>query len=546
MRSFYLTLAVAAVLTVAATARSQQAPPPDLSPGSVYTVFVQGTPVGSLQASIQGDADGWTISSFGRLGSPMGVILRHAAFRYDRSWHPRELTIDALTHGEPTSVETTFASGSATEQVIVKGTPTRTTEPVPADAVLLPNPFFGAYEALAARLADAAPGTVLHIYAAPHVMYDARVGTSSPETLQTAAGTITAHLTRITFLPAGQPPLEATLLIDSTARLLRLSIPAQGLQVIRDDIAAVSTRRVVVSRANDQTVNVPDNGFDLAGTLSFPSAAPAADRRLPAVVIVGPASQVDRDGVSGGIAVTGELAGELADAGFIVLRYDNRGTGQSGGRPDAATLDDYADDARAAVQFVADRRDVDKDRVTLVGYGDGGYIALLAASKEKKIKALVLVNAPSTTGAVLTLQRQQRALAASNLSDAQKQQRIALQQQVQHAVLTGAGWESVPVTVRQQSDTPLFKSFLAFDPAAVMHDVRQPILVVQSAIDDQVPPADARQLQAFAEARKKSAVEVLPLPGVNHELVAPGTTQVTAAAGTGIAAWVKKVLPSGR
>src|SRR5690242_145229 len=125
MRSLYLTLAVAAALAIAAPARSQQAPSPEVSPGSVYTVFVQGTPVGSLQASIRGDADGWTISSFGRLGSPMGVILRRATIRYDRNWRPRELTIDATTHGEPTSVETTFANGTATEQVIVKGTPTR-------------------------------------------------------------------------------------------------------------------------------------------------------------------------------------------------------------------------------------------------------------------------------------------------------------------------------------------------------------------------------------------------------------------------------------
>ncbi|HET7619446.1 MAG TPA: alpha/beta fold hydrolase, partial [Vicinamibacterales bacterium] len=494
MRSLYLTLA-ASILLVAASAGASQPAPALGSSAAVFTVFSHGSPVGSLQASVDESADGWTITSSGRLGSPMGIILRRATIRYDSTWHPRELSIDATTHGEPTSVETSFANGTATERITTKGTPATSTEAVPADAIVLPNPFFGAYEALAARLAHAAPGTTLHIYAAPHVQYEARVGGSSSERLQTADRLIDARLTRITFLPTGQPPVQATVLIDPSGRLLRLDIPAQALQVVREDIASVSTRRVTVSRPNDRSVNVPDNGFSLAGTLSQPSNARGSAEKMPAIVLVAPASQTDRDGVTAGVPVIGELAGALADAGFAVLRYDNRGTGQSGGRADAATLDDYAEDARAAVKFMADRDGIDEDRVALLGYGDGGYIAMLAASKEKKIKALVLVNAPSTTGAALTLERQERALAQSHLSEADKQQRIALQKKVQQAVLTGKGWDGVPAAVRQQSDTPLFKSFLAFDPAEVMKDVRQPVLVVQGDRDEQVPPADAQQLE---------------------------------------------------
>lgn len=546
MRSLYLTLAAAILLMAASPGASQPAAALGSS-ADVFTVFSHGSPVGSLQASVDESADGWTITSSGRLGSPMGIILRRATIRYDATWHPRELTIDATTHGEPTSVETSFANGTATERVTANGKPTTSTEAVAPDAILLPNPFFGAYEALSARLATATPGTTLHIYAAPHVQYDARVGESSSETLQTAERLITARLTNITFLPAGQPPVEASLLIDSSGRLLRLEIPAQGLQVVREDIASVSTRRVTVSRPNDQSINVPDNGFSLAGTLSLPSAASGSAGKLPAVVLVAPASQTDRDGVTAGVPVIGELAGALADAGFAALRYDNRGTGQSGGRPDAATLDDYAEDARAAVKFLADRDGIDEDRVALLGYGDGGYIALLAASKEKKIKAVVLVNAPSVNGAALTIERQERALAQSHLSDAEKQQRIALQKQVQQAVLTGKGWDGVPAAVRRQSDTPLFKSFLTFDPAQVMEDVRQPILIVQGDRDEQVPPADAQQLEQLANARKKASAKVLSLPGANHELAAPPDSQhVTPKAGSGIASWLQELWSASR
>ncbi len=45
--------------------------------------------------------------------------------------------------------------------------------------------------------------------------------------------------------------------------------------------------------------------------------------------------------------------------GFIVVRYDKRGVGQSGGRDESATIQDYADDVRAVVEFLRKRKDVD-------------------------------------------------------------------------------------------------------------------------------------------------------------------------------------------
>ena len=61
----------------------------------------------------------------------------------------------------------------------------------------------------------------------------------------------------------------------------------------------------------------------------------------------------------------------------------------------------------------------------------------------------------------------------------------------------------MPDDVRRQADTPWFRSFLAFDPAKVMSDVRQPILIVQGERDKQVPPQHADKLGELARARKK-------------------------------------------
>ena len=82
----------------------------------------------------------------------------------------------------------------------------------------------------------------------------------------------------------------------------------------------------------------------------------------------------------------------------------------------------------------------------------------------------------------------------------------------------------VPDDMRKQAETPWFSSFLAFDPSKVGPKVNQPLLVVQPALDSQVPPHHAEKLAALANARKKAPVTpVVTLPGVHHLLV-PATT----------------------
>ena len=214
-----------------------------------------------------------------------------------------------------------------------------------------------------------------------------RIGETAAEQIQTVSKTIAARRTRLTLvIPAAQ--IDAAIWVDESGRMIRFSIPAQSLEVAREDIAAVSSRTVTVSRPNDQSVSIPSNGFNLAGTLSRPG---TSSGKLPAVVLVGGSGPADRDEVAFGIPVLGDIAGALADAGFLVVRYDKRGIGQSGGRPESAGLADYADDVRAAVKALTDRKDVDTKRIAVVGHSEGGTVALLAAAKEKHIAAVVLI-----------------------------------------------------------------------------------------------------------------------------------------------------------
>ena len=162
---------------------------------------------------------------------------------------------------------------------------------------------------------------------------------------------------------------------------MRFSVPAQSLEVVREDIASVSSRSVTHLAAERRAGQHSGNGFSLAGTLSKPADAGAG--ALPAVVLVG-GSGADRSrrASSSAFRSSARLAGALADAGFLVLRYDKRGIGQSGGRAESASLADYADDVRAAVKLLAERKDVDPKRIAVVGHSEGGLVALMAAARE--------------------------------------------------------------------------------------------------------------------------------------------------------------------
>ncbi len=504
-----------------------QAPGSSATPTVTFTIFVRGTPIGTEQVVVETTPDGGRIiKGAGRLGAPLDILIRRLEITYGPDWRPGALTLDATVRGQAQSVRTTIAGASARTEIEVDGVRQEKTDTIDVNAMVLPNPFFAAYEALSGRLRTAAAGSTLSAYLAPQGSIAVVVGESSIEKLQTLARVIEAKRTRVTLQPPVGPPIDMEVWGDEGGRLLRVSIPEQSVDAVREDVSAVSTRRLTVSREGDEQVRAPANGFSLAGTLSRP-AHTTAGARLPAVVLVGGSGPTDRDEIVAGIPIFGQLANALADLGFLVLRYDKRGVGQSGGRPESATLADFAEDLRAAVRFVSNRRDVDREHVAVIGYSEGGAVGLLAAARDDRIAALALVAAMGVTGAEFNLAQVTDGLERSKRPDAERQSTIALQKKIQAAVLTGQGWDEIPPGLRRQADIPWFQSFLAYDPARTMRDVKQPLLVVQGMLDRQVDPANADKLDALARARRRSPpVQVAKVPAVNHLLVPAKTGEV--------------------
>jgi hypothetical protein len=275
-------------------------------------------------------------------------------------------------------------------------------------------------------------------------------------------------------------------------------------------------------------------------------------------VLVGGSGPTDRDEMMFGIPILGQIANALADAGFMALRYDKRGFGQSGGRAEAASLADFTEDVRAAVKWLSDRKDVDPKRIAVVGHSEGGAVALMAAAKDKRIAGVVVIGTNGGSGAELVLAQQQHLLNRSTMTAEERQAKVDLQKRIHEAVLTGKGWDQLPADVRRQVDNPEFQSILLNDPAKVIPDVRQPILIVQGELDTQVEPSNADTLEALARKRKNAPpVEVVKVPGVNHLLVPAKTgeldeygtlaeKQVSVLVTDAIITWLKKTLSGAR
>jgi pimeloyl-ACP methyl ester carboxylesterase len=544
-------LSVALALAVPAGAQTP-VPGGDTS----FIVFFRSQPVGREEALVVKTADEWVVRGSSRLGQPIDITSRAAQITYDLEWRPKSLTIDAVVRGQDISLQTTFDGKQASNVVAIQGKPQSKVDAVSADTVVLPNTFLGSYVALARRLQGKVAGAEMRGYIAPQMEIPIKVSVVAAERIETPKGVINASRYALVFSnppPAGD--LQVNIWTDPDGALLRLNIPAQSIEMARDDIASAASRTAAFSLPGDETVTIPGLGFNIAGTITKPAkvSGPA-----PALILIAGSGPTDRDETVAGIPIFGHLARDLVDAGFIVVRYDKRGVGQSGGRAESATIADFAEDARTVLLWLEKRKDVDKDRIGVVGHSEGALVAMLLAGRERgKIGAMALLAGPSTDGATIVLEQQKLLLSKMPIDDAQRAEKVALQEKINSAVVKGTGWGEIPEAARRVADTPWFYSFLTFNPQRAMNETRQPVLVVQGELDVQVQPYHADKLAEYARARgRKVSVEVVKVPGVNHLLVPAKTGDVSEYATLGqdarvspqvtsaIAAFMSKEMPA--
>ena len=499
--------------------------------------------------------NGWQLSATARLVAPFDLITTKFELSYGTDWHPRQLSVEGIARGQLITLDTTFGLTTAMNDVTQAGQRASNSSTVSPRTIVIPNNYFAAYEGLAMRLDTATVGQRLPIYVAPEAETFATVTRIAQRRMVIPSGTVELREIGLSIAnPSG--PLAIELWVDTHNRLARLAIEAASLVVVREDLATVMAREEGVKHPGDRDEYIQASGFTLAATITPPT---GASGRGPAVVLVPGSIPQNRDGTIYGVPMLGQLAGALADAGFLVVRYDKRGTGQSGGRVENAGLPEYADDVAHIVDWLKKRRDVDDKRIAVVGHSEGAAIAMIAADQQNAIAAIGLIAGPGRSGRDVTLEQQGAMLAQSKMSDVERSAKIALQQRVIEVATKNSGWDTLPPDVRSQANTAWFRSWLLFDPAAAMRKIgRRPILVLHGALDSEMPVNYANRLDEMGKARKNSLpaeTRLVVVPGVNHLLVtAPtGATseystleshRVAPELSQALITWLKDILPA--
>ncbi len=120
-------------------------------------------------------------------------------------------------------------------------------------------------------------------------------------------------------------------------------------------------------------------GITLVGDLYMPKSGGP----FPAIAVCGPFGAVKEQ-------ASGLYAQELAKQGFLTVALDPSFTGESGGKPRyVASPDINTEDFQAAVDFLSTQKDVDANKIGIVGICGWGGMALNAAAIDTRIKATV-------------------------------------------------------------------------------------------------------------------------------------------------------------
>lgn len=128
------------------------------------------------------------------------------------------------------------------------------------------------------------------------------------------------------------------------------------------------------------SVTIKNKKVKLAATVTHPW----VEGKYPAVVLVSGSGPQDRDETLFNHKPFAAIADCLTQQGIVVIRYDDRGVGESTGDFAKATTADFASDAAAAIAYARKLKYVDKNKVGVVGHSEGGLVAMMLAAEGKK------------------------------------------------------------------------------------------------------------------------------------------------------------------
>jgi pimeloyl-ACP methyl ester carboxylesterase len=267
----------------------------------------------------------------------------------------------------------------------------------------------------------------------------------------------------------------------------------------------------------------------LAGTLTIP----AGKGPFPAVALLTDSGPQDRNGTEGEFAPLGRLADYLTRRGIAVLRFDDRGMGHSTGDAQAPIYERVSD-AQAALNFLRTRPEIDLAHLGLLGHGEGGNVALLAATQPLPPAFVVGLAPYGLPGSELVIRQQavSRGLQTSpDQLEAMTKHQKTIFEFIWQSASTPQTQAMVASMLRQDNEalneataqstaahmlSPHYRSYLTFNPVDNLQKVTCPVLLLVGTADPLFNIDNNLNVLAKGLKTNNKAITTHQLPGVNH------------------------------
>lgn len=282
-----------------------------------------------------------------------------------------------------------------------------------------------------------------------------------------------------------------------------------------------------------EEVEFANGPIKFAATLCMPQ----HDRQVPAIAITHGSGKEGKS-QAGYISI----ASILAKAGYATLIYDKRGVGQSEGTyVETPEMNIPASDLVEAVNYLAQRKEIDKKRIGVYGHSQGGWVAPLAAVKSSTISFVIVSCGGGVSIRETVLHNLRFQLQPYQPKDMDAA--INMIRTLYTYLATGDSYSSTAAMyeqmilepwfalLRQMGFTdklpppsllkePVFDFFrnISYDPQSTLQSLSKPVFVLLAGKDESVPTEQSKLQweKAFDGSERKRLLAITVLPDEDH------------------------------
>jgi hypothetical protein len=300
--------------------------------------------------------------------------------------------------------------------------------------------------------------------------------------------------------------------------------------------------------SRDVLYNNNDKSIQYGATITQPKGSGP----FPAVLLISGSGPQNRDEELFGHKPFAVLADDLTKRGYLVLRVDDRGVGQTTGDFKSPTSKEFAADAMAGLDYLKTLPQVNKTKLGLLGHSEGGMIAEMIAAQRKDLDFIILLAAPGEKIIDLMADQNRAVLLSNGVNKETAEAYVSLYKPLALALTTIGDEVAAKKTARQlvaswrkqtasemvqattgikdeQSETafidafyktvsqPWFRYFLQFDPAPFVEKFRAKVLALNGDKDIQVlAKPNLGGLKTALQKSPTKTYELKELNGLNH------------------------------